>query len=275
MSNTVIATLGSSLLLVLLITALAFKLRKWVKNLSSELAVVRKELLALKTSIVDPDSHLSKTINNAALESVNATCLAPLGLKFPVFLGGWSIDTFLGRWLIQHILETRPKCIVELGSGSSTILIARALDLIGAGEVTHIAVDHEKKYLDLTHNLAELNGIAERIEFLHCPLIFEEKYGKQWYSELEKRTAGLKIDLLLIDGPPGPLQPMSRLPAFQALMPFMNETCVVVLDDANRADEQLIAEQWVRENPSFQLHYQKEGHGVAILSRRSSPSNTI
>lgn len=259
MSNTALVAAGFSLLIL----ALAFKLRQWVWNLHAQSTALRKEVHTLKEST----QELSKKIADSTLESVNATCLAPLGLKFPVFLGGWSIDTFFGRWLIQHLLEKRPKCIVELGSGSSTILIARTLSLLGVNDVIHIAVDHEEKYLGLTREIAALNGVADRVHFLHCPLERNELLDKQWYAGLTEKLNDLKIDLLIIDGPPGWLQPMSRLPAMSVLMPLMNQSCTIVLDDANRPDEQTIAKQWNTSHPEFSLQFQTEGHGIAVLSR--------
>lgn len=263
MSNTALAAAGLSLVVLLLLIALAFKLRQWIRTLHAESTTLRNEVHALKAST----QELGKKISDASLESVNASCLTPLGLKFPVFLGGWSIDAFFSRWLVQHLLEKRPKCIVELGSGSSTVLIARTLNLLGMNDVTHLAVDHEEKYLGLTRDVAALNGVAEQIQFLHCPLKHHENFHKLWYSGLEEKMKDLSIDLLLIDGPPGPLQPLSRLPAMRILMPFMNHTCTIVLDDANRTDEQAIAKQWAKEHPDLALVFQPDGHGIAVLTR--------
>lgn len=263
MLNTALVAAGLPLLILLVLIALAFKLRQWAWNLQAESTVLVKEIHALKGST----QELNKKLADATLESVNASCLAPLGLTFPVFLGGWSIDTFFARWLIQHLLEKRPKCIVELGSGSSTILIARTLNLLGVNDVIHIAVDHEEKYLGLTRDIAVLNGVADQVHFLHCPLERHERLEQQWYAGLAEKLNDLKIDLLIIDGPPGWLQPMSRLPAMSTLMPIMNKSCTIVVDDANRPDEQAIAKQWNSRHPEFALQFQTEGHGIAVLSR--------
>lgn len=267
MPNTILITAALALLILLLLVALAFKLRRWVWDIHKDAVNLRSEIRALKESNQEANGKLAVAISEASLESVNATCLAQLGLKFPVFLGGWSIDSFLGRWLVQLLLERRPKCIVELGSGSSTILIARTLTLLGENEVTHIAVDHEEKYLGLTREVATLNGVADRVEFLHCPLVRYESLDKLWYDGLVERLADRKIDLLIIDGPPGPLQPLSRYPAFPILAPLLAERCTVLLDDATRRDEQEIVRRWQSEFPGFTLDLFLEGHGVAMLSR--------
>jgi predicted O-methyltransferase YrrM len=264
MSITPLITAILSLLILGLLVALALKLRRWVWEIHSNTANLRSEISDVKES----NAKLAAAISDAGLEAVNATCLASLGLKFPVFLGGWSIDSFLARWLVQHILERRPKCIVELGSGSSTILIARTLNLLGENEATHIAVDHEEKYLGLTRDVATLNGVSDGVEFMHCPLVRYESLDKLWYDGLAGKLADCKIDLLIIDGPPAGLQPNSRYPALPVLLPFLNKNCTILLDDSNRPHEEQIAKRWHAENPDFNLSFFKPGHGFAVLSRQ-------
>ena len=256
--NFLIALVSAATFIFLL--AFAIRLRSWVRSMRQDIYDIRDEVRKIKEAN-------EKTGTAMAAESVNASCINTLGFKFPVFLGGWSIDTFLGRFLIQHLLEHRPKCIVELGSGSSTIIIARTLQILEEKDTSHIAVDHEAKYLGLTRDTAQLNGVAEGVEFLHCPLVQYESLDKLWYGGLTEKLADRKIDLLIIDGPPGPLQPMSRYPALPLLLPHMSEHCTVILDDAARDEEQEIARRWVAENPEFNLTFAPEGHGLAILTR--------
>ena len=248
---------------LILLLILAMKLRSWIRSMRRDIYDIRDEVRKIKNS----NEKMDFAINNITTECVNAVCVNSLGFHFPIFLGGWSIDAFMARKLIQHILEHKPKCIVELGSGSSTTIIARTLQILGEKSTIHIAVDHEAKYIDLTHNAAQLNGVAEKIEFLHCPLERYESLDKLWYGGLVEKLGNRKIDLLIIDGPPGPLQPMSRYPALPILAAHLAEHCTIILDDAIRHDEQVIAKQWVEEHPDFTLNLTFEGHGMAILTR--------
>lgn len=248
---------------LVLLLGVTVKLRTWIRSMRRDIYDIRDEVRSVKKS----NQSMNSAISSMTAESVNASCINSLGFRFPVFMGGWSIDTFLARYLVQHLLENRPKCIVELGSGSSTILISRILQILGEKETAHIAVDHESKYLGLTRDVAILNDVADGIEFHHCPLIRYESLDKLWYGDIAEKVAGRKIDLLIVDGPPGPLQPMSRYPALPLLLPYMNEHCTIILDDAIRAEEQDIARLWVQENPEFHLTLTHEGHGLAILTR--------
>lgn len=252
-----------------LLMLLAFKLRSWVWGLHNKSNILLNEMRQLRQAVKEASARQTKATADANLESVNATCLTALGLKFPVFLGSWSIDAFLGRWLVQHVHARRPKCIVELGSGSSTVLIAKTLALLNETNVEHIAIDHEAHFLRITRELAMLNDVGHDIQYLHCPLVRYESHDRLWYQGLAEKLAGKKIDLLLVDGPPGPLQPMSRLPALPELRSLLADNCTVVLDDSIRDDEQRIAKEWVKHFPDFGLTFQREGHGQAILSRHT------
>lgn len=259
--NLLVALISTATLVLLF--AFIVRLRGWIRSMRRDIYDIRDEVRALRKS----NEAIGTAMDNVTAESVNAACINSLGFRFPVFLGGWSMDTFLGRYLIQYLLEHRPKCIVELGSGSSTIIIARTLQILGEKETVHIAVDHETKYLGLTRDAAQLNSVAEGIEFLCCPLEQYESLDKLWYGGLAEKLADCRIDLLIIDGPPGPLQPLSRYPALPILMPFLAEHCTVVLDDAARGDEQEIIRCWQNEFPGFTLDLILEGHGAAVLSR--------
>lgn len=247
----------------------ALKMRTYMWHLRQQASDLKGDVRALREMLKDSSSRQIRAIEEGSLAIISASCLTSLGLKFPVFLGGWSIDPFLARWLVQHLQASRPKCIVELGSGSSTIVIARTLGLLNESDVTHITIDHEAQYLDATRQLAELNDVAGGIRFIHCPLVHYEKHGMPWYSDLARVLDGLKIDLLLIDGPPGPLQPMSRLPALPELQALLADQCTVVLDDAVREDEKAIARSWLESTEGFKLRFESGGHGLAILDRRT------
>lgn len=254
-------SIALTILTLALLAGFIFKVRQWVQ-------AIRLDLNRIEDRLNQLHHQTNDSISRATQQIVNTTCISSLGFQFPVFLSGWSIDSFLAQFLIQHIMEHRPKRIVELGSGSSTIIIARSLQLLGENDTHHIAVDHEAKYLSLTSEIAKLNGVTEGIEFMHCPLVQYESLDKLWYGGLTEKLDDHKIDLLIIDGPPGALQSMSRYPALPLLLPYMSECCTVVLDDAVRDEEQKIAQRWVHENPEFNLTLSLDGHGLAILTRK-------
>ena len=136
-----------AILTLTLLAGFAFKVRQWVK-------AVRHDSDRIESKLNELHIQSNESIKRATQETVNAICISSLRFHFPVFLGGWSIDSFFGRFLVQHLVEHRPKCILELGSGSSTIVIARILQMLGEKGTDHVVVDHETQYLGLTRENA-------------------------------------------------------------------------------------------------------------------------
>src|SRR5689334_16507793 len=50
-------------------------------------------------------------------------------------LGSWKADTGLLTLLTDHILQSRPRLVVEFGTGASTLILARALQMAGGGQL--------------------------------------------------------------------------------------------------------------------------------------------
>ncbi len=48
-------------------------------------------------------------------------------------LGSWKADTGLLTLVADHILASKPKVVVEFGTGASTLIVARALQMAGGG----------------------------------------------------------------------------------------------------------------------------------------------
>jgi hypothetical protein len=67
-----------------------------------------------------------------------------------------------------------------------------------------------------------------------------------WYNVEAFRDIN-EIDLLLVDGPPGSLGEMARYPALHVLESQLAPNAVVILDDADRPDEQGIVRRWITE----------------------------
>ena len=205
---------------------------------------------------------------SSSQETVNATCLTSLGFKYPVFFGGPSIDTHHARMLLFILQENKPKNILELGSGSSSVLIARALQLMNAPANIHISVDHEDRFLRNTQELARLNEVDHLIRFEHCPLSPIDGADRNWYSGVPELISSIKLDLVIVDGPPAytEKEKKAREPALPVLREYLSDKAIIILDDANRAGERSVVETWLAMYPELQLHHASESKGMAILT---------
>src|SRR5690606_6944595 len=104
------------------------------------------------------------------------------------------------------VLAERPRTVVELGSGVSTLLTSYALESIGDSEAHLYSLDHEAQFAGITRSNLAAHGLAGRATVLDAPLVETQAGGetRQWYdiAELESALGARKIDLLVVDGPP-------------------------------------------------------------------------
>jgi predicted O-methyltransferase YrrM len=209
-------------------------------------------------------------LEEKSLEIQTAGAIAQLQFRFPVFLGGPSIDAYHARQLLFVLEELKPRVILELGSGTSTIIVARALQTLGCPPEMHIAVDHDVRYLGHTIQLARMNGVEQFVRFEHCPLGPVPGYALPWYSNVPEAIGRAQVDLVIVDGPPAyePGKERSREPALPVIRGFLSERAVVILDDANREAEGKILDRWLQDYPEFSLTRVREGKGVAVLTLR-------
>lgn len=175
-----------------------------------------------------------------ALQALNSLHL----FERPVpLLGGWALDPTLMLELVQHILAARPECVVECGSGVSTVWIAAALKRAGRGKL--IALEHDPVYVSKGRELLDEHGLSDVAAVVNAPLETIEVDGRSWSWYSAAATGSLpEIDLLLVDGPPGNTGPMARYPALPVLAPQLRDGAVVAIDDFQRKDEKKMLGRW-------------------------------
>lgn len=227
-----------------------------------KLAANKQTLLRVSKSI--------KSVREAVFDNRALNSLAPLPLRFPVLGAPWGIDGFLGRALVDVVQQKRPRVILELGGGVSTVLIAAALEQLGLTSSRHIAVDHLSEFLEISRERVAAQGLSRDTEFWHCPLTEPTDGSAPWYGNLTERLQGVQIDLLLVDGPPGGTHPEARRPALSMLRPFLSPGATIFLDDAGRTEEAQTLEAWRTQWPELELKVSPYGHRHARLNVPSS-----
>lgn len=157
-------------------------------------------------------------------------------------LGGWSMEpdaaVALARTAVQHC----PQRVLELGPGASSELLLRSLPQ-GASVR---ALEHDAGWLEVVRRrISERAG--GRIELHHAPLrhVITDGWRGMWY-DLEGLEGLHDIDLLVVDGPPGPSRALARFPALPLLEPVLADRALIFVDDAGRPDETTIVERWLR-----------------------------
>lgn len=164
----------------------------------------------------------------------------------PLF-GGWAMDSTSVLWLVGEIARSRPRLVVECGSGASSLWLAKALKQVGSGRLLaleHLAEHQQKSNKPLVeHGLADIAEIA--LAPLQALMIDDKRYN--WYGLEGVTLRPGSIDMLVVDGPPGATGPLARYPALHVLEPFLADGALIILDDTSRADEAEVARRWISE----------------------------
>jgi predicted O-methyltransferase YrrM len=235
-------------------------------RMRTDIGVLRKELSASRRQV----GRLRGSLRRREAQSEQALAiqlLAPLKVPFPISYGGWAIDATSACELVRLIETRRPKVILELGGGTSSIIIASAVAQLRLNETRHIIVDHLPEFLERTRRLVELSNSVNSVEYWNCPLDCDNPQGTPWYSQIANRLANTQIDFLFVDGPPAVQLAEARRPAMLVLESFLSSDAVVILDDANREGEANIVNEWLARDSSLVLERSKKGKGMAVLRR--------
>jgi predicted O-methyltransferase YrrM len=159
-------------------------------------------------------------------------------------LRGWAISPDLLLAVVDLVRQRRPATIVELGAGSSTVWLAhvlRTLDL----PTKVITLEHDEHWAVRVRELLAAQGLTDRSVVRLAPLVPLDLAGEEWPWYDPQGWGDLpEIDLLLVDGPPGSVVDRARFPAVPLLLDRLGPQAVIVMDDAARADERKVAQEW-------------------------------
>ena len=210
-------------------------------------------------------SHLNNTYRQIqALQELNK--LTQLTWALPP-LRGWAASPDFLLLIAEHAKQKQPNVILECSSGASTVVLAQSVKLVGQGRV--LSLEHDPVYAQKTRDELKKQGLQDYATVLNAPLKKYTLNEKQylWY-DFGTQIENLPIDMLVIDGPPGSLNPLARYPAGPLLLPMLTKNGSVFLDDSDRADEQEIVRLWLDQFTNLKLH-QKECEKGAVKLQSS------
>lgn len=186
---------------------------------------------------------------------------------------GWAASPDFLLELVRHARAARPLAVVECSSGTSTLVLARCMQLNGAGKV--YSLEHDAHFAQQTRQQLRRHGLEDWAQVLDAPLR-QHELGEEhwpWYTH-QVLPAGLAIDLLVIDGPPQATRALARYPAGPLLFPRLNPLASVYLDDAARQDEQAIVQRWRSEFPLLEQGARDCEKGCAVLRMPAAASTS-
>ena len=175
----------------------------------------------------------------------------------------WSAAADFLELIKNHCRKEKPQTIVECSSGATTIVLAKCCEINKQGKV--FSLENGEEYAINTRNNVKDLALEKYADVIHAPLETIEVNGEsyQWYES--KNLSVKKIDMLVIDGPPGFIQRHSRLPALPLLFDRMADKSIVFLDDAARDEEKEIVKMWLGISPGFSHEFVELERGCSVL----------
>jgi predicted O-methyltransferase YrrM len=157
-------------------------------------------------------------------------------------MGAWAILPDFADLALSEARGQSAQLVLECGSGASTLVLASFFKTRGSGYV--LSLEHDEEYARSSTERLKAEGLEAFARVIYAPLIDIDVGGEtwRWYDTTALSDTG--FDLAIIDGPPADTQPLARYPFFSILGGRLNDGCVVLLDDANRDDEQRIVQTW-------------------------------
>ncbi|UIP06440.1 class I SAM-dependent methyltransferase [Erythrobacter sp. SDW2] len=176
-------------------------------------------------------------------------------------LGSWKADTWFLWQIVEAVERLRPEHVVELGCGASSLVLARALQRSGGGELT--SYDQHADFVVQTGEWLASHGLGATMR--HAPIVpGPNRWSYSWY---DLSGVPAEIDLLVIDGPPWALGPFGRGNA-ERLFSRIRPGGMVLLDDGARPGERVVASRWRRDWPDFDWRFAQGAKGTLIGERR-------
>ncbi|MEA3036452.1 MAG: hypothetical protein QOH04_2224 [Sphingomonadales bacterium] len=175
-------------------------------------------------------------------------------------LGSWKADAGFLRLVIDHIFSRRPRLVVEFGAGATTLIAARALELVGGGRL--VSFDQHSDFAAATRRRLAEYGLHAEIRAV--PLAPLAGRPGLWYDHGPLPRG---IDLMLVDGPPWTVHPLTRDGA-SSLFGKLAPGGTIMLDDAARPGERLVARRWRRDWPGIDFRFVRAGSKGTLLGTR-------
>jgi hypothetical protein len=183
---------------------------------------LQKDIGALRSLVIATDEHAQRKLKAGLASAVNLISVLPQlqieGVLPPFPHRGFEVTGELAVFLFHLVRRHRPKVIVELGCGSSSVLFASAVRANGFGRI--ISIENDREHLQRTAQYLRQTELSDWVELVEAPLVeqFSASASLQWYDLAAFRgRLSEKVDLLFIDGPPESCSRSAAIPALPAL----------------------------------------------------------
>lgn len=225
-----------------------------MENIEEQLQALSQQLDSVKVEVMKKSFKDLIIVQNriyAQLEALTwlSKALTLSGSLPP--LRSWAASPDVLLRLHEYIRYTKPKVVVECGSGSSTLVMADALRQNGEGYL--VSLEHSPEFGGKTRELLEREQLLQWVDLRIVDLEPWEGVhlndgsdeSVKWYAS--SAVSGVQnVDLLFVDGPPGATCKYARYPALPALIDRLAPGAQVWMDDTVRQEETDMAKDWAK-----------------------------
>lgn len=184
---------------------------------------------------------------------------------------GWHLRAEAMKLLAQIVAEVRPRLILELGSGSSTALLAREGTNRGGG-TRIVSVEESRFFAERTKRLLRRHGLLDRVSLVVSPVVATRIGSWRGYcyemseAAVVPAMAGERVDLVLIDGPMSAWTRRGdcRYGTLPLIRRWLADRAIVIVDDAERHRERDIIARWTAERLFEPLRSYPVGDGLSV-----------
>ena len=180
-------------------------------------------------------------------------------------MSGWACKPDMLKYLMDTILDRKPKLILEVGSGISTIIMGYALSKNKYGKL--ISIEHDVSYVYKISDEINKHGLSSYVDIAHANIVDYNLGNKNWsWYDTKCLSLEKEIDILFIDGPPKNTGEFARYPAIPILEKYLSNESIIILDDGRRDDEKSIVDMWEKEFEGLKSQYLKVEKGAFLLT---------
>ena len=158
-------------------------------------------------------------------------------------IGGWALDAASIKLLWSSLLKELPDCILEFGSGKSTVMLAKYAETRRPETVTVVSLEQGADARADTERLLADSGLAGLVNILTCPVDEAGAYRAS-AGDVAAALGGRRPTWILIDGPYGP--PGCRADTLLRFGSICAPNCRWFLHDSFRDGEMQALMRWSR-----------------------------
>lgn len=182
----------------------------------------------------------------------------------PVMGAYWRAAPDFLHVVMTSILRNKPEVVVECGCGVSTLVVGHSLKKNGKGRLYTFESSERfyKEYLEVI----KVHGLEDVVTLMYTPIREYQLNSDKWLWYDNQLPDNIKIDFLLVDGPPYNTQKLARYPVLPILRSYLSKTAEIYVDDYQRKDEKAIVERWLEENSGMRKYVLPAEKGLAKLT---------